>query len=186
MTQLAINLLKVNTLSPSLINSEIRWEVDAEGDQLEYAWYIYKAGERVANYPYSKVNLLDWKPEEPGQYSIKVFVKDQYGNKISEWSAEYTILDYLKISDIKNIVPSKLSPQPIGTSITWEAILTGEEMECAWYVYKEEERVDYISYSKNHVFDWTPTERGTYRVKLFVRDQFGNKVSKWANNYVIL
>lgn len=183
--EIVINLLKVDKLSPSLINTNVRWEVDATGYNLEYAWYIYKDGERVEFMLYDKSNVLDWKPSEPGQYAIKVFVKDGNGNKVSEWTSEYKIVDNLKLEDIKKIVPNKRSPQPSGEDITWEAEVRGDQLEYAWYIYKDGERIDYIPYTTMNILEWTPIESGLYRIKLFVKDNFGNKFSKWSTEFVI-
>ncbi|MGG0475951.1 triple tyrosine motif-containing protein [Priestia aryabhattai] len=182
---ITINLLKVDKLSPVIINTNVRWEVDATGNNLEYAWYIYKGEDRVAFVPFNKSNILDWKPSEPGRYLIKVFVKDENGNKVSDWTSEYKIVGNLDSKDIKRVVPNKPSPQQWGTTIRWEAEVNGEELEYAWYIYKDEKRIDYIPYSTSNILTWTPIEVGTYQIKLFVKDTFGNKISKWLTKFLI-
>ncbi len=182
---ITINLLKVDKLSPSVINTNIKWEIDATGNELEYAWYIYRGEERVEFVPFNQSNLLDWNPDKPGTYLIKVFVRDKDGNKVSEWSSEYKIVDNLNQGDIKKIVPNKQSPQECGSTITWEAEVEGEELEYAWYVYKEGERIEYIPFTSTNIFDWTPIESGVYRIKLFVKDNYENKVSKWTREFII-
>ncbi len=183
--RITINLLKVDKFSPSVVNTKIRWEIDATGNDLEYAWYIYKGGERIEFLPYDKSNVLDWKPNNPGQYFLKVFVRDKYGNKVSEWASEYKIIDNLKLEDIKKIVPDKKSPQQIGSKIIWEAEVNGEDIEYAWYIYKEGIRIEYIPYTTTNFLEWEPTKSGTYQLKLFVKDNFGNKFSKWCSEFVI-
>ncbi|PET44979.1 hypothetical protein CN514_21310 [Bacillus sp. AFS001701] len=183
--RITINLLKVNKLSPSVINSNVKWEIDATGDGLEYAWYIYRDGEREEFISFNKSNVLEWNPNKPGLYFIKAFVRDSEGNKVSEWSSEYKIVDYLHLEDIKKIIPDKQSPQNWGTTITWKAEVKGEDLEYAWYIYKEGERIDYIPFTANNLLEWTPFESGRYRIKLFVKDNYGNKFSKWTREFSI-
>ncbi|XZF75629.1 triple tyrosine motif-containing protein [Bacillus sp. AL-1R] len=183
--RITINLLKVDKLSPSIINTNVKWEIDATGNNLEFAWYIYKGGERVEFVPFNVSNVLNWIPKEPGKYFIKAFVKDQDGNKVSEWSSEYKVVDNLDQGDIRKIVPNKQSPQSWGTTINWVAEVEGEELEYAWYIYKDGERVDYIPFTTTNLLEWTPIESGAYRIKLFVKDNYGNKVSKWTREFII-
>ncbi|MFK9093522.1 hypothetical protein [Bacillus salipaludis] len=180
-----INLLKVDKLSPVTINTRIRFELVAEGDELLFAWYIYRNGERIDYIPYHEVNVLEWEPSDPGSYYIKAFTRDKEGEQVSMKSAEYKVIDCLKYEDIKNITPSLQSPQHVGATIKWEAIVTGEELQYAWYVFKEGKRVGYMPFSKSKLLEWSPTEKGTYKIKLFVKDLSGNKFSKWSIDYII-
>lgn len=83
--------VKADKSSPQSINTKIRWSIEAFGIGLEYAWYIYKGAERVETIWYSKQNYYDWSAAEPGIYKIKVFVRDNWGNIISEVSEEFII-----------------------------------------------------------------------------------------------
>lgn len=180
-----INLLKADRLSPVTINTTIRFELDADGDDLQFAWYIYRNGVRIEYIPYRETNVLHWEPGEPGSYYIKAFARDKEGEQVSIKSAEYKVIDCLKYEDIQDISPEHPSPQQLGSRIRWEAAVNGEELQYAWYVYKEHKRVDYIPFSKSRYLEWLPMEKGTYTIKLFVKDLSGNKFSKWSNDYII-
>lgn len=69
----------------------IKWTATADGEELSYAWYIYKEGERVETFWYTESNILEWTPSDTGKYNIKVFVKDGYGNKVSMISDDFLI-----------------------------------------------------------------------------------------------
>lgn len=53
--------------------------IEATGENLEYAWYIYKGEERIKTIPYSTRNFLEWIPTEQGVYKFTGFVKNQQG-----------------------------------------------------------------------------------------------------------
>lgn len=180
-----INLLKVDKLSPSVVNTNIKWKVEATGNELEYAWYIFKDEKRIQYIHYEKSNTFDWKPNEPGLYYVKVFVKDSMGYKVTEKSSVYKIVDSLKYKDLKSITNDKKSPQDIGTKITWRAEVQGDELEYAWYIFKDEERIEYIEYTNMDFCNWTPERSGIYKVKLFVKDKARNKFSKWSSEFII-
>ncbi|WP_176461872.1 alginate lyase family protein [Anaeromicrobium sediminis] len=78
-------------VSPQKIGEEIAWECDANGEGLQYAWYIYRNGQIYEKISYKKTNKLKWKPNISGKYIIKVFVKNDKGNKIIKKSGIYII-----------------------------------------------------------------------------------------------
>lgn len=55
-------------------------------DNVQYAYYIYKDGENVAKFRYSSKNTATYWLSESGEYSVKVFVIDETGSKISQMS----------------------------------------------------------------------------------------------------
>ena len=57
------------------------WQCDALGDDLEYAWYIYKNDDIIEKRMYSQSNTIEIEFDQKGEYSIKVFVRNKYGVK---------------------------------------------------------------------------------------------------------
>jgi hypothetical protein len=55
--------------------------VEAVGESLEYAWYIYKEDTIIEKYPYSDSNILKWKPNNKGTYKLTAFIKDKYDRR---------------------------------------------------------------------------------------------------------
>ncbi len=84
--------IKADKPSPQNIHTVVRWSIEAFGADLEYAWYIYKGAERIGTIWYSKQNYYDWSATEAGTYQIRVFVRDNWGNIISELSEEFVII----------------------------------------------------------------------------------------------
>lgn len=54
----------------------------------------------------------------------------------------------------------------------------GEDLEYAYYVYKDEEVVEKFPYDGNSSFLYNLSEEGSYRVRTYIRDKSGNKIAK--------
>ena len=67
-----------------------------------------------------------------------------------------------------------------GESITWTATATGGTGTLQYYfiVYKDGTKVKTRAYSTANTFSFTPTEAGTYKAKVYVKDAADTKVSK--------
>lgn len=63
--------------------------------------------------------------------------------------------------------------------------LTNDENVVAWYIYKNEKRIDAIGYSEQKYLDITFTERGAYKVKVFIKNKKEHKISKFSNIIMI-
>lgn len=83
--------IKSDKDSPQNIGTTIRWSVEAQGIDLTYAWYIYKGSERIDTVWYYKQNFLDWTTTVPGEYQVRVFIKDSFENKVSDLSDVFVI-----------------------------------------------------------------------------------------------
>ncbi|WP_176461873.1 heparinase II/III family protein [Anaeromicrobium sediminis] len=75
--------IKCNLESPQPVDSKIEFECNANGYDLEYAWYIYSGDEIIVKTQYTKENIISWIPKYRGTYSIKAFVRNKEGNKKS-------------------------------------------------------------------------------------------------------
>lgn len=81
--------------------------------------------------------------------------------------------------------PAKESPQKIGSTIRWSIEAFGVELQYAWYVYKDDEKIDTIWYTPNNYLDWTPKESGSYKIRVFIKDSSNNKISDISNTFII-
>lgn len=77
--------------SPQPCGTQIRFNAEASGNDLNYAWYVYKGETRILTKWYSSNNYFDWSPNESGNYKICIFIKDKLGYMISEFLDEYVI-----------------------------------------------------------------------------------------------
>ena len=165
----------------------VRWKVDASGG----------VGERTIEFRLSDgmaeqaaqggaSALWDWSPQEPGTYKVKAVVRDAIGNTAdSGWSGEYPVVPKLRILSVS---PDKLSPQAAAVStVRWKADATGgigEREYMFWSTDGLGQKAEQKGLSPT--WDWSPRERGVYRVKVVVRDAAGNTVdSGWSPEYRI-
>lgn len=84
------------------------------------------------------------------------------------------------------IKSNKNSPQHPNEIINWSIQAIGSNLEYAWYIYKNDEKIETIWYSKVNNFDWMPKEIGTYKVKAFVKDENNNKVVDTSEDFQII
>ncbi|NCT37381.1 hypothetical protein GTW56_14150 [Bacillus sp. EB93] len=49
---------------------------EAIGENLQYSFYIFKDGEILEKIPYKSTNHLSYKVKEPGEYMVRVYVKN--------------------------------------------------------------------------------------------------------------
>src|SRR4051812_41045759 len=52
----------------------------ADGNQLNYAYYVYKNGEVLDKFQYKKDAHFSYTVKEPGTYKVEVYIKDRDGN----------------------------------------------------------------------------------------------------------
>lgn len=65
---------------------------EAVGENLEYAYYIYKDGEILEKIMYEKsANELEYKVNEEGLYKVRVFVMNVEGEKETKYTEEVEI-----------------------------------------------------------------------------------------------
>lgn len=62
----------------------------AQGQNLEYAYYVIKDENVIEKNPYTTENVFLYNLSEEGNYSIRVFVRDENGNRIAQTSKKIT------------------------------------------------------------------------------------------------
>ncbi len=158
---------------------KITWTAAASGGSgtLQYYFNLYKDGVRIKTRSYSTANTFSYTPTESGTYKVRVYVKDAAENKVNKLSAAVTVT--LGPPAIISVKAGKTTAAA-GEKITWTAAAVGSEQPLQYYfiVYKDGVRVKTRSYSTTKTFSYTPTEAGTYRVKVYVKDASGAKVCK--------
>ena len=87
---------------------------------------------------------------------------------------------------ITSIAASKTTAN-VGSPITWTATATGGTGTLQYYfiLYKDGTKVKTRSYSTTNTFSYTPTEGGSYKVRVYVKDAGDAKVSKLSGSVTI-
>ncbi|AAU15305.1 TPA: polysaccharide deacetylase family protein [Bacillus cereus] len=80
-----VKVTKVNHVSIQQNSGNmLRVESKATGEELKYAYYIYKDNEILEKINYSSESSLTYKIKKSGEYKIKVFIQDKNGDKDSK------------------------------------------------------------------------------------------------------
>ena len=169
--ELVAGNISTDVSSPQNVNKEITINVGtASGGTGTYSYEIIVKNSSGTEQKLSDSTSAKWTPTEAGTYTIKSTVTDSEGNKASSTEVSYVINSELKA----NLVFKKESPQEVKTSITLTPSASGGTGS---YTYKitiinPSNGTEEINVSNSAI--WTPTEAGTYTVKLTVTDSGGN------------
>ncbi|QCX33221.1 hypothetical protein FDN13_05620 [Caloramator sp. E03] len=87
---------------------------------------------------------------------------------------------------IESISVDKPSPQKLGEKITFSCSALGDDLNYAWYVYKDNEKIFATSYSSKNYFLWEPYDVGNYKIKVFIKDLSGNKRTIIYSSFIII
>ena len=113
---------------------------------------------------------------------MKVYVKDSADKKVYKTSTGVTVTEAVAALTISSIKADKISAAA-GEKITWTATASGGTGTLQYYfiLYKDGTKLKTRSYSTTKTFSYTPTEAGTYKVRVYVKDSADNKVNKLSS-----
>ncbi len=164
---------------------QITWTATASGGSgtLQYCFYIYKGSAVVKKGSYTSAKTYSYTPTEAGTYKAKVFVKDSSNPAVSKTGGEVTVTAPITIA---GITANKTSAST-GEQITWTAAASGGSgtLKYCFYIYKGSTVVEKGSYTTGKTYSYTPTEAGTYKAKVFVKDTAGQTASKVSGNTAV-
>ncbi len=174
-----IKNLSIDKKSPQGVNEAIEISVDATGNgTLQYKFEVEKDGSYTTIKDYSTNNNATWIPSEVGNYKIKVTVKDS-NEMTSEKTTTFVIeKEKLTINDIN----TNKSEGKVGEAleITIDAKGVGElQYKVSTHEIQQGWKNLTSKYSTENVIEWTPDKAGTYKIWVDVKDEDGNKESKY-------
>ena len=165
----------------------IRWTVSERGGVSEQTYEFHLIRDTVEKIVQKgPLPYWNWRPEEAGFYRVKVVASDKLGNRAdSGWSPEFEVTPRLFVA---NAVSDRTSPQAaLISSIEWSVKAKGGVGAYTYEFHTLKDSEDLIVQTgPSAEWKWTPSEAGTYRVKVIVRDSRGNRAeSDWSPDYVI-
>lgn len=81
----------VNLMIEKVDDSDFYVVTTAEGNQLNYAYYVFKNNEIFEKFPYKKDAHFSYSAKEPGIYKVRSYIKDLDGNIVREDTEEIEI-----------------------------------------------------------------------------------------------
>ena len=179
---LQIKSLAVDKKGPQKVGTKMRWTVEGEGEEVQYAWYIIKDGNEKNKEViwYDSKNYLDWTPRDAGKYKIQVYAKDKEDKKATKLSEEYVIegIPQTRNQKLEKFVNEK------GLSSTTQYLMWVDISTQYTYVFKGK-KGDWKLYRSMLCAtgkDSTPTIKGTFKVG--IRGSFFRFDGGIAKNYV--
>lgn len=174
-----INSVSTDKKSPQGINEAIEISVDATGNgTIQYKFEVEKDGNSTVIKDYSTNNTATWIPSEEGKYIIKVTAKGS-NEEANEKTLGFTVEKGKLI--INNVNTNKVEGK-VGEAleITTDASGLGElQYKVSTHEIKEGWKNLTSEYSTENVIKWTPDKAGTYKIWVDVKDEGGNKESKY-------
>ena len=169
----------------------VTWTAYAKGGvgTLKYCFYVLKDGQIVQKGSYGTTKSISYQVTSTGEYSAKVFVKDDLGDSTSQIFGNCTVTAATPIT-ITAIKTYQTSPKP-GDTITWTASAKGGSgsLQYCFYVLKNGEVIEKGTYGTESTYSYKVpmklTESVTYEVKVFVKDNIGTKASKIGGAAVV-
>lgn len=75
---------KIEKVTLKKVESSLKVECIADGENLSYAYYIYKDNKVFKKIGYKKEKQLSYKVQQPGEYQVRVFVRDSNNKRIAK------------------------------------------------------------------------------------------------------
>ena len=188
--EIKIKSLATDLNSPEVIGSNINVRsIVTGGKDLRYKYEII--GPYTENSGFTKSNSFMWNAKEPGNYVIKLFVKDesfvQSGDKNYEICAS---INFAVEEDLYRPVRiTKINADNDDLHIVDKAIKIsvetdgGSSVKYAFDVMKKGEIIKAYSYSDKNYIEFTPVDSGLYDIDIKVKDKYSE--SSFDNHNLI-
>lgn len=171
-TNCNINNIIFSKKSPQYINKEIEIDTDlnSSSSNNEYKYSIYDGSSWTTLRTWNTQSKFIWKPTFEGNYKIKVEVRSYNSSKIKATkTVNYEVVDS-KLGNL-SVTLSKQSPQLAGSSINITASSTGENVQYKFEIKKGSTTIVNKNYSTQSVYNWIPSEEGTYTINVYSRNK---------------
>ncbi|WP_043932368.1 triple tyrosine motif-containing protein [Bacillus sp. EB01] len=165
--------------SPQIERKAITFKSSANKPGLQYQYSI--DGKVVRDF--STSNTYTWTPTTPGDYIVKVAVRDPIHKEVTaEKEIAYSIKAYVPDFTITSLTPNIASPYVPNKIITYTAVANKTGLQ---YQFSVNGKVVQAFGSKT-TYAWKPTAIGKYTIKVEVRrSQYPNRIVSKSATYEI-
>lgn len=184
--ELSIDSFSLDLSSPQPAGSELTMTASGSGGTggLQYKFSYEKDGAWVRIQDYSKSSSAIWRPPEPGDYTITVFIKDSSGTEIAK-GIPFTAEDPIPM-EVTSFTVDPSSSQPAGSVVSLAASASGGQGEFQYKFSYEKDGtwVRIQDFSPSSQAQWVPMSPGDYTLVVFVQDGAGMEEVKSARFHV--
>lgn len=176
--EVKINSFVASLNSPQTTETELKFTSEVEGGNS--LLYRYKVkGPMEVDTGFINEEEFSWKPMEPGEYEIILYIKDI--NYSGEYEASKKIAFTIekkgsKPVKILDIVIDKekriITGEPINIMVKAEG---GTRLQYAFIIKKDKRNIEKVDYGKSNWINYVPKEVGEYEVEVMVKDRYSDK-----------
>ncbi|MCM3226628.1 hypothetical protein, partial [Terribacillus saccharophilus] len=165
----------VDVASPQTVGKTITLNSSSTGgEKVNYRFYVRdQEGKLALLKDYDDTNKITWTPDKPGTYKIITHAKEE-GSNNKQYDARNEISYVVKANSLSKVttLADALSPQKMGTTVTFKATAVGgEALEYRFFVRNEKGNLTLLrDYSPNNTVTWTPGSVGKYEVITHVKE----------------
>lgn len=135
-------------------------------------YYRHNDGKAIRLTKYTSSEIYNWKPTKAGNYKLYVNAKDENGTCINKYM-NMLVVDPVSITNLKtdkefavgNTIGFNISAKGGYNSLKYTANV----------IDKNNNSTNIVKDSANNIFEWSPTESGTYKIEVIATDEAGNK-----------
>lgn len=166
--------------SPQVVNQSINLKaIVSGGRELRYRFIIDMDGDKKEDSGYIRANSFTWEPKEPGNYKIKLWVKDVSCKE--EYEAcnemEFKIDEILRDPVVINeVISNKHGNILIGEDINIKVIAEGGvKLLYSFIARKDGVEIEETAYEEKSYYSCIPQEEGKYEFEIRVKDKYSEK-----------
>lgn len=166
------------TLNTSLDNNVLTVEILLPlKDSFEYAYYLYKDGERIATKWYSNDNLCVFTLTDAGAYYVTCFVKNK-DNAVDLFSQNSNLIMF-PAQEMKTLTDDNMEAFAVETNLKEDVlscrVLHNFQRDChyefAFYLIEENRKIVSTGYSPYNGVKFSLPAPGIYSVKCFIKSE---------------
>ncbi len=188
--------LAASPAGPRLVNTPVTFTATATGGgtskEYQFAVKDPASGVMTVLQPYGPSNTFPYTPTDAGTYSIRVYVRNEGSAAVYE-AVQWLTDNVLASAPVTRatLSASPLSPRLVNTPVTFTATATdgGESKEYQFAVKDPVSGVMTViqPYGPSNTFPYTPTNAGTYSIRVYVRNvgsEASFEAARWLTDVV--
>ena len=170
---IAVASLTANIALPAQAGTPITWTAAATGGVTPYSFRfsVFDGAAWTLGRDWSESNTWTWSPAMPGQYTIRVSVRNAGSTAVDAEAAVDALITSTTDLTVTSVTPSALSVAA-GTPVTWTVTATGgtPPYTYAFWVFDGETWSIAQDWGTSNQWTWTPPAAGTYMFHAWVRN----------------